>query len=290
MTEDWPFASGVLPYPMNEGEVRQAREWCAEAEAVVITAGAGMGVDSGLPDFRGNEGFWKAYPPYERLGFSFMEMASPSRFSDAPELGWGFYGHRLDLYRRTTPHEGFRLLREYAASRPLGYGVFTSNVDGHFHDSGFDARHIVECHGSIRHFQCFQECSAAIWEAGEAEVIVDPETMRAQPPLPACPQCGGLARPNILMFGDWHWIARRTSAQEARLRKWLSALGAERMVILEFGAGTAISTVRHFSETLAKQHKAPLVRVNPRESQRPPGVDGVSLPLGALEAIERLML
>ena len=38
-----------------------------EAEAILITAGAGMGVDSGLPDFRGNEGFWNAYPIAKKL-------------------------------------------------------------------------------------------------------------------------------------------------------------------------------------------------------------------------------
>ena len=44
------------------------------ADALLITAGAGMGVDSGLPDFRGNEGFWKAYPVVARLGLSFEDM------------------------------------------------------------------------------------------------------------------------------------------------------------------------------------------------------------------------
>ena len=43
--------------------ILRAKEIVANAEAVIITAGAGMGVDSGLPDFRGDLGFWKAYPP-----------------------------------------------------------------------------------------------------------------------------------------------------------------------------------------------------------------------------------
>jgi NAD-dependent SIR2 family protein deacetylase len=50
------------------------------ARALVVTAGAGMGVDSGLPDFRGDQGFWKAYPPYERLGISFIDAANPAHF------------------------------------------------------------------------------------------------------------------------------------------------------------------------------------------------------------------
>ena len=73
----------------------------ADAEAILIGAGAGMGVDSGLPDFRGSQGFWRAYPPYARLGLGFAALADPRWFGDDPPLAWGFYGHRLGLYRRT---------------------------------------------------------------------------------------------------------------------------------------------------------------------------------------------
>lgn len=65
-----------------------------------------MGVDSGLPDYRGNEGFWNNYPPY-RGKFNFMDCANPAFLQSHPELYWGFYGHRLNLYRSTQPHEGF---------------------------------------------------------------------------------------------------------------------------------------------------------------------------------------
>jgi len=64
------------------------------AQAMVVTAGAGMGVDSGLPDFRGDQGFWSAYPMYERLGINFVGAANPANFEGDPAFGWGFYGHR----------------------------------------------------------------------------------------------------------------------------------------------------------------------------------------------------
>ena len=96
-----------------ETTIDRAAEAIARAQALLITAGAGIGVDSGLPDFRGNEGFWRAYPPLKRLGISFYDMANPIWFKRDPELAWGFYGHRLELYRSTEPHEGFRRLREW---------------------------------------------------------------------------------------------------------------------------------------------------------------------------------
>src|SRR5687767_9842489 len=77
-----------------------------DADALLVTAGAGMGVDSGLPDFRGTEGFWRAYPAFARLGLRFEQLASPAWFARDPHLAWGFYGHRLNLYRATTPHAG----------------------------------------------------------------------------------------------------------------------------------------------------------------------------------------
>ncbi|MFY0537735.1 hypothetical protein [Nannocystis pusilla] len=90
------------------------------ADALMICAGAGMGVDSGLPDFRGPEGFWRAYPAARRLGLQFHDLADPRWFYSDPALAWGFYGHRLNLYRATTPHAGFALLQRWAARAPQG--------------------------------------------------------------------------------------------------------------------------------------------------------------------------
>ena len=78
-----------------------AAEIIANAKGLLITADAGMGVDSGLPDFRGPEGFWRAYPAYRRLGLVFANLASPRHFRHDPALAWGFNGHRLHLYRDT---------------------------------------------------------------------------------------------------------------------------------------------------------------------------------------------
>src|SRR5580700_1190478 len=120
-----------------------------DADALLIGAGAGMGVDSGLPDFRGNEGFWNAYPAFRRQKLSFVELANPAWFDADSGRAWGFYGHRLNLYRATQPHDGFQRLLAWGRSKRRGYFVFTSNVDGQFQRAGFDADRIVECHGSI---------------------------------------------------------------------------------------------------------------------------------------------
>jgi NAD-dependent SIR2 family protein deacetylase len=141
-----------------------AARLAGEADALLVCAGAGMGVDSGLPDFRGDAGF-----------------------------NWG---ERL----------------------PHGVRVFTSNVDGQFQRAGFDG--VVEAHGSIHDLQCLRPCSDDVWPAAGVEVEVDEDTMRAVPPLPRCRHCGGLARPNILMFMDWTWMGKPADAQEHELERW----------------------------------------------------------------------
>lgn len=253
----------------------QAAELIAGADALLVCAGAGMGVDSGLPDFRGTEGFWRAYPPYERLGLKFEEIADPVHFADDPALAWGFYGHRLALYRATVPHAGFAVLRGWGAR------VFTSNVDGQFQLAGF--QHVAEVHGSIHHLQCTLPCGPRVWAAHGVEVEVDPGTMRAVGPLPRCPDCGAIARPNILMFADMRWVPDRSQADLAALASWRRGLRGARLVVVEIGAGTAIPTVRRQAE-LASAATGALIRVNPREPQVRHG-RGVSLPMGAAEAL-----
>lgn len=263
--------------------VRAAAAAVRRARALVVTAGAGMGVDSGLPDFRGDHGFWKAYPQYERLGLSFVACANPVHFERDPAFGWGFYGHRLGLYRRTVPHEGFALLLRWAERFSWPVFAVTSNVDGQFQKAGFPAGEVLEIHGSIHHLQCLEPCQPAIWR-NEAEVPVDPETMRARA-VPRCPRCGGVARPNILMFGDAGWLDRRTRQQEERFDAWLGEHGGEGLLVVELGAGTAIPSIRLLSERLGRRGAA-VVRVNPRE----PDVDAphVSLASGALEALRAI--
>ena len=260
----------------------RAAEAMSRAEALLITAGAGIGVDSGLPDFRGNEGFWRAYPPLKRLGIGFMDMANPVWFKRDPERAWGFYGHRLELYRSTEPHEGFRIMLDWGERLRHGSFVFTSNVDGQFQRAGFAGDRILECHGSIHHLQCLEHCGE-ITPADDVPVELDLETFQAVPPRPSCPRCGALARPNVLMFGDWGWLPERTEAQERRFGEWVAGLGDARLAVVEVGAGTAVPTVRMTSEQIARRPGATLIRINVREPQAPR--DHVGIALGGLEAL-----
>ena len=252
-----------------------------QADGLLITAGAGMGIDSGLPDFRGEQGFWKAYPALGKLGMSFSAIANPRSFEQNPEIAWGFYGHRLQLYRRTQPHEGFHLLFKMAEKLKHGAAVYTSNVDGQFQNAGLIADRVLECHGSIHHLQCTGQCGQMVWRADEFNPEIDEASCLLVSPLPLCPECGAIARPNILMFGDYQWDEMRTEWQYANLRVWLGKV--KNPVVIEMGAGLAIPTVRSFGERIG----CPLIRINPDEAGTT-AKNQIGIATGALKGIQRI--
>ena len=202
----------------------------------------------------------------KKLGLSFYDLANPVWFQDEPTRAWGFYGHRRNLYRQTKPHAGFEILRKWISQKPNGGFVFTSNVDGHFQQAGFSVDQVVECHGSINFSQCVLPCCRSIWAAESAAIEVDLETFHATSDLPSCIFCGEIARPNILMFDDYLWIEDRTQEQLRFYKSWLSSLDPGKVAVIEFGAGTAVPTVRYQCEQVARQFHSKLIRINPREA------------------------
>lgn len=253
----------------------------ANADALIIATGAGMGVDSGLPDFRGPEGFWRAYPALREAGLRFEEIASPAHFDDDPALAWGFYGHRLALYRSTLPHVGFAMLRDIAGTLPEGAFVFTSNVDGQFQKAGFASTGVVEIHGSIHHLQCSACCCSDIWPASAFVPDVDEAQCRLRNAAPRCPHCRAIARPNILMFGDGNWIADRTQRQQWEFEAWRA--NVRNPVVIEIGAGTSIPSVRRFSE----RQRCPIIRIN-KSDAHVNGTHDVAMQMSALAALGQI--
>jgi len=270
-------ANPCIPSALLESTLPQNR-WIRSLEV--------PGVDSGLPDFRGDAGFWKAYPLLKEEGVNFHDLANPVWFKNDPTRAWGFYGHRLKMYQATNPHSGFEVLKKWCTSKDSEPFVFTSNVDGHFQKMGFTEQQVFECHGSINYLQCSDVCRNEIWPVSELDIVVDQETLRATGSLPRCKFCNATARPNILMFGDYSWIADRSARQNDRFRVWLSEHAEKNIITIEIGAGEAIPTVRIASESMS----GALVRINPRDSHGPQGT--ISLPLdahGALELLDKLV-
>ncbi len=266
--------------PTDIEAINRAAEWIADSDALVITAGAGMNAAAAHPDFRGSERFWRAYPLLEQSGVESGEIASPSTFKADPRRAWGFYGHRLNLYRRTVPHEGYEILRRWADAKAYGAFVFASNVDGQFQKAGFADDHVCEAHGSIHQLQCLDACSDHIWAGDGLEPVVDDTQCRLVSDLPHCRHCGSVARPNVLMFTDYDWLSGRAEMQLARLNKWASLV--QRAVVIEIGAGTSFPTVRRFTENFGVRY----VRINTVEADA--RGRGIGLRGGTLERLRQI--
>jgi NAD-dependent SIR2 family protein deacetylase len=269
-----------------EKTITHAANVLDHAQSLLITAGAGFSVDSGLPDFRGDKGFWKNYPPTAKRGLSLIEMANPQFFKREPELGWAFYSHLFALYQGAIPHPGFLQLLELGRSKKNGYFVLTSNVDGQFQKAGYDEHNIAECHGSIHYLQCSTPCCDDIWSVQDLKIEIDEDTFKAISPLPRCKHCGEIARPNVLMFSDGSWNSLRSKKQLERLWVWLREK-QKNLAIVEVGAGTSVVTIRLYSEQFAKKYDCPLIRINPHEYDVPH--EQIAIPLSAVEAIDRLV-
>ncbi len=270
--------------------VTRAADALRSATAIVFASGAGMGVDSGLPDYRGNGGLYGDYQPFAKPGAGYLGMVTPKWFTLDPPFIWGNLGHRIDLYRSTPPHEGYAIVRRWCERAPGGHFAVTSNIDNQLQRAGFAEERVFEGHGSLFWAQCQRACGAGIYAAHDVRIAWDTETLRATGPAPACPACGSPARPNVLFFGDSNFDAARSQAQYDRLRAWLDRTMAEpgaRLVVVECGAGTVVPNVRNFSELEAGRFGGTIVRINPHEPKVPAGHVGIaSGALAALRAID----
>ncbi len=262
---------------MNNQELIESANYIRKADILIITAGAGMGVDSGLPDFRGEKGLWKKRE----------NKTQYNDFINKPNEAWYFYGIRYNEYKNTMPHSGFYQLLEISRAKK-DYYVFTSNVDEHFQKTGFDIEKIEECHGSIFMWQCSMDCKRKVWTANYPQIEIDTEQKLAIN-YPFCPDCGRPARPNILLFGDRYWNPDYSKSQGVENSYRLRDLESKKLnyVIIEFGAGKAIPTVRRMSEKLSQKYNAPLIRVNPHDFELEE-IQGISLRMSAQMAIHKL--
>jgi NAD-dependent SIR2 family protein deacetylase len=215
-------------------------------------------------------------------------MANPKWFATNPPLAWAFYGHRLNLYRDTIPHDGFKMLLDLVKTKKDNYFIYTSNVDGQFQKAGFHSDKIYEVHGSIHHLQCSNRCTNKIYDASSEYIEVDMDKFEAIN-IPLCNECGDIARPNILMFGDWSWNSKRSLSQRHKYKNWISNNIYKKIAIIEIGAGTNISTIRNEGNYLSESFTdIQLIRINPRDFEVQM-VKNVGIELGGLEGIKQIL-
>jgi NAD-dependent deacetylase len=162
----------------------------------VILTGAGISAESGVPTFRGKDGYWVI----GSRNYHAQELATRAAFSRMPESVWGWYLHRLRVCRAARPNPAHEAVA--ALERALGerFRLITQNVDGLHARAGNDPARTYEIHGNISQMRCSGDC---------AELVPVPEAALAEAGAGlerwlTCADCGAWMRPHVLWFDEFY--------------------------------------------------------------------------------------
>ena len=241
------------------------------ADGVIIFAGAGMSVDSGIPDFRGKSGIWTAEKD------NFIKFASGNAWFNYPLEAWNFYIARFMAYRDIRPHRGYTDLKNMLESLGKDVYVMTSNVDEHFEKSGYDVDKIYTIHGDLKHIQCSNKCCRDLHPMPNFTAPLD-----SIDEAPHCPKCGSIMRPAVMMFNDPWVVMNEIDRQAALCLEWMDT--KSNIVGIEIGAGLVVPSLRIYGE----ERTSTLIRINPYDFQihRP---DDIAIEASAIDGIDRLI-
>jgi NAD-dependent deacetylase len=172
----------------------------ARPGVVIALTGAGVSAESGIPTFRGKEGYWivgaREYHP--------QELATHAAFEAMPWEVWAWYLYRRAVCRRAEPNPGHHALVRLDAALPDRFALVTQNVDGLHQRAGSPDARTFPIHGDISRMRCASGCVPDRWPIPDAV----PDLDRGEAVAPAtrallvCPRCGGLARPHVLWFDE----------------------------------------------------------------------------------------
>ena len=221
---------------------------------VLWLTGAGISAESGIPTFRGKEGYWQVgshnYQP--------EEMATRAAFQDMPEEVWAWYLYRRGVCRAANPNRAHVALSRAERRGRERFLLITQNVDGLHLRAGNTLDRTYQIHGNIDFMRCTRECLPAPvqvpdgidlqWSKGRA--LTEGELQQL-----GCPSCGAPARPHVLWFDETY--------DEPNFR-FQSAIEAARSATLLVVVGTTggTSLPMHVG-TIAAQRGVPMVVVNP---------------------------
>lgn len=194
---------------------------CGEALAtpglVLALTGAGLSSESGIPTFRGPEGYWRV----GSVNHHPQELATRAAFERMPADVWRWYLHRLEVCSRAAPNRGHRELVRLDALLGERFILLTQNVDGLHGEAGSPAARTFEIHGNLRYMRCSRRCGAPrerVPTSLPGEATPDELETRLR-----CTRCEAWMRPFVLWFDEcydeenYHFESAIEAAREATL-------------------------------------------------------------------------
>ena len=201
-----------------------------EDKRLVVLTGAGISAESGIPTFRGKEGYWtvgaREYHP--------QEMATHAMFSAQPEAVWAWYLYRRGVCRNAAPNAGHRAVVEMEEHLGDRFLLITQNVDGLHLRAGNSSERTYQIHGNIDYARCDSQCGQTRWLLDEALQIKEKGKPIGDLEIDAlrCPRCHDWARPHVLWFDEsydnenFHFNASLEAASSADVLLVVGTSGA----------------------------------------------------------------
>ena len=249
------MSAGLLSGEHFEHFVKVFQDAASHGHLVVLT-GAGVSAESGIPTFRGREGFWSVGSQV----YQAQELATNAFFARHPQAVWGWYLYRWSLCQRALANAGHVALAEMSQHCGNRLTLVTQNVDGLHRRAGSPEAQTFEVHGTLDRMRCSAACSRALvptptefldWERHRLPEAQESHRLH-------CQQCGAWMRPHVLWFDEYY--------EEAYFRSDSSAdRVASADLLLVVGTSGAASLPVHLVH-LAQRRGVPILGIDPEES------------------------
>lgn len=243
---------------LDKNAIDAAADLMVSRRPTVALTGAGVSVESGIPDFRSAGGLWDRFDP--------MEYATIEAFRAAPRKVWTMLRELEGTLTAATPNKGHEALARLEQAGVVR-AIITQNIDNLHQAAG--SEQVIEYHGNGRRLVCLS-CERRLDQA-EAEDHLDDEG------VPLCPDCSAVLKPEVIFFGE----AIPTQALERSQR-----LASEGGVMLIAGTSATVMPAS-LLPMVARQAGAKLIEVNLETTDLTASVD-VSLSGRAGEVLPAL--
>lgn len=214
------------PSPIYTPATAKARTWLEEADALIVSAGAGLSAAAGL-DYSSHALFTKRFPAFRAKGLRCLYDVMGYNGWSNPAEKWGYYFLHLDMVRNWPQSPIYKKLRDLVERFPGKHFIRTSNVDGFFVKNGFNEDVIATPQGQYRFLQCFDKCKPDAYALSDPYIdaalpFIDPESqcLTDESKIPKCELCGG--NMTLCVRGGRYFNPKPFRDEE---RKWWSFMG-----------------------------------------------------------------
>jgi NAD-dependent deacetylase len=237
----------------DDRALQLCRDAAAETGLIVVMSGAGISAESGIPTFRGREGYWRV----GSINYHPQELATAAAFATMPEHVWRWYLHRRSVCVAAEPNEAHRALVRLEAGLAERFLLITQNVDGLHRRAGSSSARCYEIHGNIQRMRCSTSCSPEVRPV-PAEVDSSATEQELRTRL-SCAECGGWMRPHVLWFDETY--------DEAHYRFESSLVAARAATLLVIVGTTGSTNLPNHVAHIASAEGAALVAINPEPTR-----------------------